>query len=62
MTTLDLHNRTRQPHPTKGATGMRMISPLSPAERDIVARVVDAAPTLRPTVVAELSALIGSRP
>lgn len=60
MTTLDLHNRTRQPHPTKGATGMR-ISRLSPAEREVVARVVDDAPPLRPALVAEIASLIGAR-
>lgn len=34
-------------------------APLSPAEVAIVARVVDTAPPLRPTAVAELSALFG---
>lgn len=36
------------------------IAPLSPDEREIVARVVDAASPLRPAVVAELAALLGN--
>lgn len=39
---------------------MLPIAPLSPDERAVVARVVDAAPPLRPGLVAEIAALIGS--
>lgn len=35
------------------------IAPPSPAEREIISRVVDSAPPLRPALVAELSALFG---
>lgn len=35
------------------------IVPLTALEREVVARVVDTAPPLRPTAVAELSALFG---
>ncbi|WP_258186430.1 hypothetical protein [Microbacterium sp. PAMC21962] len=33
--------------------------PLSPDERDVITRVVDNAPPLRPATVAELAALLG---
>ena len=36
---------------------MLPIAPLSPNEREIIARVVDAAPPLTPTSQAELAAL-----
>ena len=35
------------------------VAPPSAAERAIISRVVDAAPPLRPTVVAEIAALFG---
>ncbi|WP_258524541.1 hypothetical protein [Microbacterium sp. SMR1] len=35
------------------------LAPLSPDERAIVARVVDAAPPLRPALIAEIAALFG---
>lgn len=37
------------------------IAPLSPEERAIVARVVDVAPPLSSTVVAEVATLLGVR-
>ncbi|WP_404435241.1 hypothetical protein [Microbacterium aerolatum] len=35
------------------------IAPLSSDERDVVTRVVDSAPPLRPATVSELAALLG---
>lgn len=35
------------------------LSPLSPEERSVVSRVVDAAPPLRPPAVAEVATLLG---
>ncbi|MBP5802384.1 hypothetical protein J2D78_09845 [Microbacterium maritypicum] len=41
------------------ATATISFTPLSLEERAVVSRVVDAAPTLRPATVAEISALLG---
>lgn len=35
------------------------LPPLSAEERNVIARIVDAAPPLTPSTVAELSALLG---